>query len=320
MAEKASKAQTEAARDQAREVLDQYRVAVFPAYETAINDYLRRFNAGFRLSAVQSVNNRGGSSCTYNVVINNVEVPVTADAAGAPAFRSTLSAGDRNTLALAFFFASLDRDPNLASKIVVIDDPMTSLDENRSLTTVQETRRLAGRVTQIIVLSHSRAFLCQLWKGADPNTSAALKILRDVAAGPNVESSTLAAWDVKQDSITEHDRRHALVTSYIAGTQGVNERDVAEALRPMLEAFVRVAYPSDFEPGALLGPFLGICDQRKGTAWEILSQANITELRDLLDYGNLFHHETNPAWQTQLINNRELLQFAQRTMAFTRRP
>jgi wobble nucleotide-excising tRNase len=135
--EKTRKAQTEALREQARTALDNYRTAVFPAYETAINAYLRKFNAGFSLGSVSSVNTRAGSSCTYNVVINNVPVAVTADAGGVPAFRNTLSSGDRNALALAFFFASLDRDPQLAEKIVVIDDPMTSLDEHRSLTTIQ---------------------------------------------------------------------------------------------------------------------------------------------------------------------------------------
>jgi wobble nucleotide-excising tRNase len=129
-------------REQARTALDNYRTAVFPAYETAINTYLRKFNAGFSLGSVSSVNTRAGSSCTYNVVINNVPVAVTADADGVPAFRNTLSSGDRNALALAFFFASLDRDSQLAEKIVVIDDPMTSLDEYRSLTTIQEMRRL----------------------------------------------------------------------------------------------------------------------------------------------------------------------------------
>ena len=140
MAEKVAKTQTEGKRDQAREALDQYRQRVFPAYETAINDYLRKFGAGFRLGSVASINNRGGSACNYNVVINNVPISITAGAGG-PSFRNTLGAGDRNTLALAFFFASLDSDPQLAQKIVVIDDPMTSLDEHRALTTVQETRR-----------------------------------------------------------------------------------------------------------------------------------------------------------------------------------
>lgn len=45
----------------------------------------------------------------------------------------------------------------------------------------------------------------------------------------------------------------------------------------------------------LLGPFLGLCEQRAGKQNEILSQADINELRDLLVYANRFHHDTNPA-------------------------
>src|SRR3546814_764603 len=126
--------------------------------DLAINLYLQRFNAGFRIAGVAPVNARAGSSCTYNVVINNQPVAIGAGkpGPGAPSFRNTLSAGDRNTLALAFFFASLDQDPDLANKIVVIDDPITSLDDHRSLTTVQEMRRLAERTAQVIVLSQDR--------------------------------------------------------------------------------------------------------------------------------------------------------------------
>jgi hypothetical protein len=80
--ETTAKAATQAALTQARDALDQYRVTVFPAYETAINTYLQRFGAGFRLGSVTSVNNRGGSSCNYSVVINNTPVNLTAGAAG----------------------------------------------------------------------------------------------------------------------------------------------------------------------------------------------------------------------------------------------
>jgi wobble nucleotide-excising tRNase len=313
LTEKAAKAATETLRDQARAALDQYRTVIFPTYETAINTYLQRFNAGFRLGSVNSVNSRTGSSCSYNVLINSVPVSITANNAGEPSFRTTLSAGDRNTLALAFFFASLDQDPNLAQKIVVIDDPMTSLDEHRSLTTVQQMRRLLDRVEQVIVLSHSKPFLCDLWLGADTATRTAIKIERDQTG------STLAAWDVNQDCITEHDRRHAAVSAYISTPATADERAVAAALRPILEAFARVAYPAAFPPGMLLGLFIGVCRQRVGTAAEILTNADITELRDLLDYANTFHHDTNAAWQTVLINDQELLHFCERTLAFARR-
>lgn len=313
LGEKTAKKGTETLRDQAREALDRYRQTVFPAYETAINAYLVKFGAGFRLGSVASVNNRGGSSCTYVVLIDNVAVPLTADAHGEPAFKNTLSGGDRNTLALAFFFSSLDRDAQLAQKIVVIDDPMTSLDENRSLTTVQEMKRLVGKVSQVIVLSHSRAFLCSLWDSSDRIARAAIKVIREN------DGSNLVAWDVKQDSITEHDKRHAKVVAYIASNNAADERDVAQALRPILESYMRVAYPEDFPPDSLLGPFINVCEQRRGRANEILNAANISELQDLLDYANRFHHDSNQAWETEVINDQLLQQFCKRTLAFTRR-
>lgn len=311
--EKSAKAVTQTALTAAREALDQYRVNVFPAYETAINAYLQRFSAGFRLGSVTSVNTRGGSSCNYSVVINNTSVSVTAGTAGGPSFRSTLSAGDRNALALAFFLVSLDRDPALAQKTVVIDDPMTSLDEHRSLTTVQEIGRLVNRVSQVIVLSHSKPFLCAMWDGADRTARSAIKIVRDG------DGSTLQAWDVRLDTISAHDKRHERVSAYMQATNAAEERNVAADLRHILEAFMRVAYPAAFPPGTLLGPFIGICEQRVGSPAEILNQADITELRDLLQYANRFHHDTNPAWETEIINDQQLLQFCQRTLAFARR-
>jgi wobble nucleotide-excising tRNase len=310
-AEKTAKAATETLRTQARAALDQYREQIFPAYEIAINEYLRRFAAAFRLGEVQSVNNRSGSSASYCVVINQQNVNVTA--AQGPSFRNTLSAGDRNTLALAFFFASLDQDPDLVNKIVVIDDPMTSLDEHRTLRTREEIMALAARVRQVIVLSHSKPFLCSLWEQSDRNTSTALRINRALVG------SEITVWDVRNDSISEHDKRHELVRGYLQAADPAKERQVAAALRPILEAFMRVAYPEYFPPGTLLGPFLGSCDGRVGMKNEILSTGDIAELRALLGYANFFHHDSNPAWQTAAINDAELTDFAERTLIFASR-
>ena len=113
-----------------------------------------------------------------------------------------MSAGDRKALALAFFFASLDQDPDLGNKVVVIDDPISSLDDHRSLTTVQEVRRLTDRAGQVFLLSHDKPFLCRVWDGADRTMRIALEIARDGAG------STLREWRVDEDSLTEHDRRH----------------------------------------------------------------------------------------------------------------
>jgi wobble nucleotide-excising tRNase len=314
LAAKAAKAVTEQQRDQARARLDQYRTSVFPGYQTAVNLYLQKFNAGFRLDSVTYANTRGGPACSYNVIINNTPVPIGGEtpSPGEPSFRNTLSAGDRNTLALAFFFASLEQDPGLATKVVVIDDPISSLDEHRALTTVQEMRRLAERVGQVLVLSHSKPFLCRIWENADPTARAALEVSRDGAG------STLRAWDVNQDCITEHDRRHAMLREYVVSST-TNNREVAHAIRPLLEAFVRVAYPEHFPPGTLLGPFRALCEQRVGTPQQILGAPDAQELRDLIEYANRFHHDTNPAWETEVINDGELTGFVTRALSFTRR-
>jgi len=309
--EKNAKKTTETQRDNARKALDQYRANIFAQYETAINNYLGKFNAGFRLAGVSAQNNRGGSSCIYSVLINNVSVPLTADSG--PSFKNTMSAGDRNTLALAFFFASLDQDALLVQKIVVIDDPMTSLDEHRSLATVQEVRDLTARVKQVIVFSHSKPFLCQIWEGADKTARSALKIIR------SGQSSSIDTWDVHQDCITEHDKRHTVIQHYISAGNTGKEREIATALRYVLEAFLRVAYPAHFPPGKLLGNFHNECEQALTANNAILNQTDTAELRKLMDYANKFHHDTNPAYATATINDQELLDHAARTLKFARR-
>lgn len=311
LAEKEAKARTEGERSAARSALDDYRVSAFPASQTAINVYLRRFNAGFRLDSVTSTSTRGGPACAYNVVINDTPVSVGAGtpAQGEPSFRNTLSAGDRNTLALAFFFASLDQDPELDSKVVVIDDPISSLDEHRTLTTVQEIRRLAERAGQVIVLSHNKPFMCRLWESADSDVRSAVEVVRDGGG------STLREWDVSRDSVTEHDRRDIKLRAFVDNGTG-DARDVARSVRPHLEAFLRVACPAKFPPGKLLGPFRNECQQQLGTRNQVLDQESLRELGEIVEYANRFHHDTNPAWETEAINDHELRGFVDRALRF----
>ena len=143
---------------------------------------------------------------------------------------------------------------------------------------------------------------------ADSTARAALEVVRDGAG------STLRAWDVAQDSITEHDRRHAKLSEFLASGTG-DMREVARSIRPHLEAFLRVACPEHFEPGSRLGPFIGVCEQRTGTAQEILDAASIQELRDLNEYASRYHHQ---GWETEPINDGSLRGFVERTLRFAR--
>jgi wobble nucleotide-excising tRNase len=311
---KAAKALIEKQRDEKKAALQRYRETVFPAYQAAVNTYLLRFNADFRLADVHATDNRGGPTCTYCLVINDTSIPIagTANSGVSPTFRTALSSGDRNTLALAFFFASLD-EASLADKIVVIDDPITSLDEHRSLTTVQEISSISERTRQVIVLSHNKPFLCRIWEKANDARRAALQLTR-VGSG-----STIGEWNAREDSFTEHDRRHALLKSYLE-RQTANQREVARAIRPLLEAFFRVAYPAQFPPGTLLGWFRDRCEQYLSSGHAILNRDDTRELAEIVEYANRFHHDSSHSLETEFISDAELTGFVNRALAFTCRP
>ena len=316
--ELADKAKTQSARDQARKELDEYRTNVFPKLQDRVNEYLDRMNASFSVGELTSTNIGGGSgsTCTYNLVINDMPVAVRNDteAPGEPSFRNSLSGGDRNTLALALFFSSLDHNPNFADTVVVIDDPISSLDDHRSLATVQRVREISRAAKQTIILSHDKGFLCGILSGLNSDVPVTtLEIAR------NGNESTIRPWDASQDSITEHDQRFHLLQGYVVNQSG-DTKEIAAAIRFYLEGYFRAVCPGNFPPGKSLGQFAQECKQKLGGEKELVNQETIAELEHILEYANRFHHNTNPAWQSESINPTELLGFVKRTLSLARAP
>ena len=310
--EQQCKATTEIVRGNAREALDNYRTNVFPTLQAGVNRYLELFGAEFRIGSLKHRNTGSGSDCTYNVVINQTPIAVARNeiVSGEPSFRNTLSAGDRTTLALALFFSSLDADPKIADTIVVLDDPKSSLDGNRSLTTVQEIRKLVNRTRQVIVLSHDKQFLCDIWDKANKHETSALEI-RGLK-----QNSTLCEWDIKNDALTEHDRRHQALNEYLKKGSG-DEREIAESIRLHLEGYFRVTCPTKLPPGSSLGSrFIALCRQRLGSTSQILEESEIDDLNDILEYAHKIHHATDPASAPVVINSAELASFVSRTLDF----
>ena len=311
---RARKVDVESARVATRLALDEYRRGTFNRSQETVNRYLATFGAHFRLGGLKPVNIRRGSTTTYGAIINKTSVGVFGNRSGEPepSFRTVFSAGDRATLALAFFFSSIDQMENQENLIVVLDDPISSMDEGRTLATAQAIRQLARRAAQVIVFSHDKAFLCRMWTGRGDLDVAPIQIVR------RGEGSTLEKWDVAAESLNDHDRRDSLFNSFLSNGQG-NEREIAREIRNHLEGYLRVTCPGTFPPNTALGTrFINRCRERLGKHEEILSPEKLNELCDLLEYANSFHHDSNSAWESQDVNSDELRAYVHRVLAFAK--
>ena len=316
--EKVAKETSENDKAAAQQALDNYRAIVFPSWQTAINTYLSRLGAGFTIVQIESQPTGGRPSCVYQLVIHGHEVPVGASTAplGSHTFKTTLSAGDRNTLALAFFLAALDQDARRASRVVVLDDPMSSLDKHRRRQTIFEMRTLLPTVAQIIVMSHDEYFLFDVYDRVAPRD--AQRIVTDTVAlciGRSADGSMINKWDVESEKASRHDKRHALLMQFESGGGG-DPLKVAQSIRPHLEHYLRASCPDKFKDGEMLRDFRNRARTAKQSGSPIMSDAKFTELDQIVDYSNDFHHDTNAAADTVIINDTQLHQFVRRTLVF----
>jgi wobble nucleotide-excising tRNase len=164
----------------AREQLDRHTEQVIAQYGQSINHYLDRINAGFRITTPTHTYRGGPPSTSYQILINQnaVDLGDAGTPLDRPSFNNTLSAGDRNTLALAFFLAQLSQDPGRANKVVVFDDPFTSMDSFRRSHTVHQIYRCGEFCGQVVVLSHETGFLKMLYDRIAPGDRKTLQLAR----------------------------------------------------------------------------------------------------------------------------------------------
>mgnify|MGYP002672595745 FL=1 len=141
-------------------------VAFLHDYGDIINNYLQSvFCTDFRIENIKDGGYRGRSrdaSLTYSLTFKGK--PLSLDTDDNLSFKNTLSEGDKNTIAFSLFLAKLDKysEEELKNKIIVFDDPLTSLDLNRRNATINELVKMYQKTKQTLVLSHNLAFLLEL--------------------------------------------------------------------------------------------------------------------------------------------------------------
>lgn len=218
-------------------------------YHSRVNHYLGRFAASFTISKITNSMQGNSGQVDYGLLIKGETVARgrgrQADAT--PSFRNTLSAGDKTTLAFAFFLAMLDSDTSLAGKTVVVDDPLSSHDSHRRNMTVDVIKELCGRCGQLIVLSHDEHLLLDIETRCVETPCAAFKI--DFATGGQWSEASVVNLELLCRA--RHIKMIDELTAYVDQNQGDHAK-VALTVRRVLETHYR-RYRAYFTAGQNLG-------------------------------------------------------------------
>jgi len=295
-------------KTRAREQLDTHTQRVIAQYGHSINRYLERTNAGFRITTPTHTYRGGTPSTSYQIVINQntVDLGDAATPVDRPSFRNTLSAGDKSTLALAFFLAQLEQDADRARKVIVFDDPFSSLDSFRRNHTVQQIYKCGETSAQVILFSHEPWFLKLLW---DRVLAADRKTLQLARVGE--ENTTIVEWDIEKAVQARYRADIEALQRFFALGEG-EPREVIQKIRPILEAYCRTLYPTQFSDQDTLGVIVGKI-RAAGATHPLRPIAD--DLDEVNVYCRRYHHGENPNAATEPIDDTELQGYAKRTLA-----
>ncbi len=300
-------------KDEAKNHLDAHSATVLSLHEIRINDLLKRFAAGFKIGSTDRSYVGGKPSSSFKLLINNVGVELGDEntPSSRPSFRNTLSAGDRSTLALAFFIAQLERDANLADKIVVFDDPFTSQDRSRRTATQTLICNLESKVKQVLLFSHDPHFLRSVWNGRKSGAAISCFQFSRMANG-----TAVGEWDVEKETASEYTKKHRVLWEYCfeAHVFRGSTREVAQTIRPVLEEYLKLKLPHCFADTEWLGDFIGKI--RNAPAGDPLEAAKpiLPSVEQINEYAKRFHHRSNPSAETEIVEDTELLTFVQMTL------
>lgn len=213
---------------------------IFRQYGQKTNYYLKDvFGTKFLISEIKDGGIKGRSKesdLDYILTFNGT--PIEHEGESNTSFKNVLSEGDKNTIAFSFFLAKLTTESDLSNKIVVFDDPLTSLDLNRRNATIHQLVFLYQNCGQNIVLSHNLHFLIEL------NSRTLIKT-RDKKSLQIINAngkSYIQENQIKKEWIDNYQKALNSMNKFINNPLDTTQEDAINAIRISLETFIKLKF------------------------------------------------------------------------------
>lgn len=304
----------ESEKQQAKDKLDEYADEVIEAYETSTNEHLHKCGAEVGIIELDRNYLGGKPRIEYRLQVDGEAVDLgKADTpADEPSFKNTFGSGDQSALAFSFFIARLKQYPDseLQDKIVVLDDPASSLDAQRKTYTCHQVIWLARHCEQVIVLTHNAHFARQIWdcaKGMAPRT---LWVKR------KGNYSVIENLDIVEKTQGEYFKNYSDISEYLeeGPEDDSHMRAVARCIRPLLEYYLRVRFPKEFKANEWLGSFVEKLSKAEKCDALYSFKPRLEELSEINDYSSKYHHGQNPNCDSEPISDGALSLWANKTL------
>jgi wobble nucleotide-excising tRNase len=303
-------ATAEVAKKAARDNLDNLMTVTLNQYEKSINALLKDFGASFSIKGM-GANFRGAAPRSeYGLLLRGKNISLEG---GPLSFATTLSEGDKRTLAFAFFIASTMADAKLSKRIAVIDDPMCSLDLNRKHHTRSVLKKIYFKAEQLIVLAHDPYFIRDLRDMIRKDDNAVPIAVFQLAPSPG-DYTNFAPFDVDKECESVYFQHHRMLNDFASG-KGADSTSVAKAIRPMLEGYLHRRFPGLIPKSLMFGQVVVLI--RDAVAPSPLCHATglVDVLNEINDYAGQFHHDSNPGGaDSVVITASELKTYVERAL------
>lgn len=266
-------------------------------YAERINEYLRRFNPLLSLGKLR----KSGNKLVYELYLGGMVIR-SANLENI-SLRHVFSEGDKSALSLSFFLARLDMLQNVGDYVIVFDDPVSSFDTQRRMSTVASLCRVARRAQQMFVLSHDVHFI-KMFDDACKDTGESTTNLKIYYGG---DTSRLGAHELERETATELTKMLIDLSDYLSKDRASisDKRHIASIIRPTLEGFFRLKYYRYVNTKQWLGDFIKIIRESVESSPLARLKPIIDDLTLLNDYSKRYHH-SNPNHYEEPIYDYEL--------------
>lgn len=299
-----------------KDEIDNLNKKILIELKDEINKVLKKCGTNFEIVETKTEYPGGKASLTYKIKINSISFNLgdyySPDSI--PSFKNTLSEGDKSTLAFAFFISKCIKDPNIANKVIVFDDPVSSFDLHRKEATISYMNKINNLCKQMFIMSQDPAFSNILWVKTKISSKDSFKVLK------TTESSIVIPFNIKDFNEGDYFHNYMILFDYLNEQKG-NKENVAKTIRIILEGNLKFRYPKSFNiENKWLGDFIKLINESDNTKeYFILKGDQITELEEINEYSKKFHHDSNTItcdYELSSINEIELKTFVERTLSF----